>query len=66
MKVIIGLLFVAIIGFIEITATDANVAAGCVGFKCRSQNSALEGFEKSIEEPVGPNTIPIMSESLKR
>ena len=56
----------AMIGFIEIAATDASVASGCVGFKCRFQNSGLDGFESSMEESLGPNTIPSMSGSLER
>ena len=63
MKVIIGLFFVAMIGFIEITATDANVASGCVGFKCRFQNSGLDGFDSSMEESY---TTPGMTGSLER
>ena len=66
MKGIIGLFFVAMIAVIEISVTAANVESGCVGFKCRFQNSALNGFETSMAEPVGPNTIPIMSGPLKR
>ena len=55
--IIIGLFFVAMIGFIEIAATDASVASGCVGFKCRFQNSGLDGFDSSMEESLGSNTI---------
>ena len=61
--IIIGLFFVAMIGFIEITATDANVASGCVGFKCRFQNSGLDGFDSSMEESY---TTPGMTGSLER
>ena len=79
MKVIIGLFLVAIAGIIDIAATDASVASGCVGFKCRFQNSALDGFDSFKEEPLRPDTTqpitklpyltkipyPIMSGSLE-